>query len=43
MWLGKLLCCLGFHSWEYVPHDIDRDLWKLVPFKYLCRRCGKGI
>lgn len=44
MWkrLGRLLCRLGLHDWEFVDHSIDRDLWRIVPFHSVCSRCGKG-
>lgn len=42
-WLGRWLCRLGFHKWEYLYPEINRELARNFPYKTVCMRCGKGI
>jgi hypothetical protein len=41
-WFGRLLCRLGLHNLEQVHPELDRELARFIPYKIVCRRCGKG-
>lgn len=35
--LGRILCFIGIHRWEYVT---DNKVFPFIPYTY-CKRCGK--